>query len=337
MMKKRLYLFFNAKKTKDPFLFIFLFVMPGPEVQSLPEALKCIICTDLYSDPCVFDCGHCFCGYCGCEWLKSSKTCPKCRAPVIRRPTPVYSLQDIVDAYKRSIGEQVVVYNDKVNWTELYPENKTSYIQDNEDMVRRCVQCSWELDEFNKCEKCDIKYTVVDDEETYLTDEDEEEEEEEEDLHGFVVDDDVIEYSDATDHGESEEAVDLDDGEEVWEDDEDEGDESGLDGTCGRDEEGNDEEGMFGGVCAYDIGELPYSDEDTGHSDYGDHNEEIDLSEDIDHSDQDDIDPSDQGDIYHSDQGDIHSVHGDIHSVHGDIVLGDMDQSDEGDYCQMTT
>lgn len=43
--------------------------------------LKCQICRDICTDPCVAKCGHTGCMICWMNWIKQSETCPLCRKP----------------------------------------------------------------------------------------------------------------------------------------------------------------------------------------------------------------------------------------------------------------
>ena len=65
------------------------------DLQRITKSLHCEICTELFCEPFALACGHTFCYSCTCDWLKTSKTCPTCRAKVIQEPSHVFILKEM--------------------------------------------------------------------------------------------------------------------------------------------------------------------------------------------------------------------------------------------------
>ncbi|KAF9946943.1 E3 ubiquitin ligase [Modicella reniformis] len=64
--------------------------------QSRDVALQCNICVDYFSSPFTIECGHTFCYECLHAWLEIQKSCPTCRAKLLRRPTLSFSIREQV-------------------------------------------------------------------------------------------------------------------------------------------------------------------------------------------------------------------------------------------------
>ncbi|EPB83528.1 hypothetical protein HMPREF1544_09749 [Mucor circinelloides 1006PhL] len=168
------------------------------KLAKITKELTCSICTYILDDPNALHCGHSFCGICIHEWLENSKTCPMCRVKIVRQPVHVTTLQELgkptPSSRKRLIRE---------NWVSLFPiENNITYIvdEDQDGIVHRCSQCSWELTEENYCMRCNIQYDGDlpnrDDPTRGGSDIDSDMNEPESNLDGFVVSDDEVEFDD---------------------------------------------------------------------------------------------------------------------------------------------
>ena len=46
----------------------------------LKQALSCPVCHDWFEDPIALGCGHALCRACAVNWLKTTPSCPTCRA-----------------------------------------------------------------------------------------------------------------------------------------------------------------------------------------------------------------------------------------------------------------
>ena len=46
----------------------------------LKNALSCPVCHDWFEDPIALGCGHALCRACAVNWLKTTPSCPTCRA-----------------------------------------------------------------------------------------------------------------------------------------------------------------------------------------------------------------------------------------------------------------
>lgn len=66
--------------------------------QRRDAALQCGICVDYFSSPFTIECGHTFCFECLHAWLEIHKSCPTCRAKLMRQPTLSFSIREQVVA-----------------------------------------------------------------------------------------------------------------------------------------------------------------------------------------------------------------------------------------------
>lgn len=46
------------------------------------EDKSCVICTEVYDEGVLTNCGHVFCGVCFRRWLSEASTCPTCKRPI---------------------------------------------------------------------------------------------------------------------------------------------------------------------------------------------------------------------------------------------------------------
>ncbi|CEP09516.1 hypothetical protein [Parasitella parasitica] len=90
---------------------------------------------------------------------------------------------------------------ERENWVRLFPiQNNITYIvdEDEDGIIHRCSQCSWELTEENYCVRCEIQYSgalpIRGNHEGGRSDIDSDIDEPESNLEGFVVSDDEVEY-----------------------------------------------------------------------------------------------------------------------------------------------
>ncbi|KAK9371238.1 hypothetical protein V1509DRAFT_614021 [Lipomyces kononenkoae] len=143
---------------------------------NLHRSYTCTICLNLMFEPCVVACGHSFCYTCLLEWFKRHKTCPSCRLVVNMRPAISFQIKETVDSLveklelvaptedkgavrKRQKEQRDLVANHKRRHGEIFPNLFGPVIEDtyedDEDGVRRCARCHWELEsESGRCLRC---------------------------------------------------------------------------------------------------------------------------------------------------------------------------------------
>ncbi|KAK9234377.1 hypothetical protein V1525DRAFT_413259 [Lipomyces kononenkoae] len=143
---------------------------------NLHRSYTCTICDNLMFEPCVIACGHSFCYTCLLEWFKRHKTCPSCRLVVTTRPTISFQIKETVDSLveklelvvptedkaavrKRQKEQRDLVASHKRRHGEVFPDMFGAIIEDtyedDEDGVRRCARCHWELEsESGRCLRC---------------------------------------------------------------------------------------------------------------------------------------------------------------------------------------
>ncbi|KAJ6447753.1 hypothetical protein C8R47DRAFT_1231292 [Mycena vitilis] len=100
-------------------------------LQTIESSLQCQICIELVSKPNVLaPCGHVFCLECLQQWFRSApgesdgemdmdtqeqyilhreKSCPCCRATVLRRPVPVFVVKSVVTALRNAVAAPAAV------------------------------------------------------------------------------------------------------------------------------------------------------------------------------------------------------------------------------------
>lgn len=67
----------------------------------LPERLKCSICSQIFEKPTRLPCGHLNCESCISLWMKSHKSCPVCRIPLVKNKLkPDLLAQNILDEFE---------------------------------------------------------------------------------------------------------------------------------------------------------------------------------------------------------------------------------------------
>ncbi|KAG2185764.1 hypothetical protein INT43_002199 [Umbelopsis isabellina] len=171
---------------------------------------------ELFSEPHTVDCGHTFCYQCLKQWLEIRKQCPTCRKTLTRRPMLSFTVQHQVEIYLAHLApksesenyrKRVETAKDTTDrWENIFhKERKTTYLEDIEDDTRRCPSCNWEL-VGQECVNCGEIYHDAPEEdseegESVNTDHENGEEsgdDDSESQNSFVVDDDVVEYSDAS-------------------------------------------------------------------------------------------------------------------------------------------
>ncbi|KAF9413662.1 E3 ubiquitin ligase [Entomortierella beljakovae] len=126
-------------------------------------ALQCSICVDYFSSPYTVECGHTFCYTCLHSWLEIHKSCPTCRTKLLRRPTLSFNIREQVHSSLLRLpeSERAVaikkLQEDEDNvkrllnqgdlWKDIFrPLTFASgSILDDDDGVRRCVSCGWEV------------------------------------------------------------------------------------------------------------------------------------------------------------------------------------------------
>ncbi|KAI9010325.1 hypothetical protein CLU79DRAFT_463857 [Phycomyces nitens] len=175
---------------------------------------------ELFENPHTLDCGHSYCGVCLVQWLTTRKQCPECRHDVVRRPIPSYVVQQQVDAVRPFLTNPTqdplatnvsTSFANSSMWAVLFPiDNKHTFIIDvDDDNVRRCGQCIYELDADGRCPSCDTVYhgarieRISDDSEGdevgFHNEDNFSDSEEDGSIVDFVVDDTEIIYDDESD------------------------------------------------------------------------------------------------------------------------------------------
>ncbi|CAM0134754.1 unnamed protein product [Umbelopsis sp. WA50703] len=193
----------------------------------LRNALQCSICVELFTEPHTVDCGHTFCYQCLKQWLEIRKQCPTCRKTLTRRPMLSFTIQHQVEIYLAHLApksenenyrKRVETAKDTSDrWENIFhKERKTTYLEDIEDDTRRCPSCNWEL-VGQECVNCgEIYHDAPEDSEegesvnTDYENGEESGDDDSESQNSFVVDDDVVEYSDDS-QGLHDEVENLDD------------------------------------------------------------------------------------------------------------------------------
>ncbi|KAL8279893.1 hypothetical protein RQP46_007743 [Phenoliferia psychrophenolica] len=69
---------------------------------NLVQQLECGICTDIFLEPSVLECGHTFCSLCILTWHQtclSMPSCPLCRAESLSPPTHAKDKSELADVF----------------------------------------------------------------------------------------------------------------------------------------------------------------------------------------------------------------------------------------------
>lgn len=128
--------------------------------------------------PCVLDCGHSYCYNCLTSWFETKNSCPTCRKRIRQPPSVSLVLKNVANIINTALAEadpslaagleekknsQLEVYNKdlaehKVLFPRLFATGETRPTVDQEDGVRRCAQCHWEIedDEDGRCTQCGV-------------------------------------------------------------------------------------------------------------------------------------------------------------------------------------
>lgn len=146
--------------------------------------VTCRVCVRPLFEPYTIECGHTFCYSCLARWFERNritKSCPDCRADVLRPPAPAYLVRDLTQIFTNRaelmpVGESTqehkewqeeeaaLVERDKAipglkgglfrGCFRLTRRRPTAAIRDDEDGVDRCPRCAWELQD-GLCENCE--------------------------------------------------------------------------------------------------------------------------------------------------------------------------------------
>ncbi|RUS21395.1 hypothetical protein BC937DRAFT_92811 [Endogone sp. FLAS-F59071] len=139
----------------------------------------CVVCTEILAMPHTICCGHTLCFGCLREWLPIRRECPTCRKHVTRRPILSFAIRDQIDLFIQMLPEGEREETQKrlvarvreikerfmpssADQQELDPWNglfkkMDRFITDDEDGVRRCELCAWEL-VGHTCVRCGAEY-----------------------------------------------------------------------------------------------------------------------------------------------------------------------------------
>ncbi|KAF9198927.1 E3 ubiquitin ligase [Haplosporangium sp. Z 27] len=181
--------------------------------------LQCSICVDYFSSPFTVECGHTFCYTCLHSWLEIHKSCPTCRTKLLRRPTLSFNIQEQVQAFISNLPESerdiaMKKLREEENslkriqstgdiWKGLFKplglEGFRNTIMDDDDGVRRCASCGWEV-MGGVCTNCNALFSdaeVSDDSQDHS---DAASEPDQYDSHDSFINDDHIEYEDWSDN-----------------------------------------------------------------------------------------------------------------------------------------
>ncbi|KAF9581038.1 hypothetical protein BGW38_002096 [Lunasporangiospora selenospora] len=186
----------------------------GPLHGAISKAsLQCSICVDFFASPFTIECGHTFCYTCLHSWLEIHKSCPTCRMKLLRRPTLSFTIRDQVQSYvtemiepdrsavqKRLSEEDEHMKRLQIRQEDLWkgvfkPFNFAEYggsVMDDEDGVRRCVSCGWEVSG-GACVNCSTLYSDAEESDNSQNNSDAESEPDAYDSHdSFINDDDDL-------------------------------------------------------------------------------------------------------------------------------------------------
>ncbi|KAJ6485616.1 hypothetical protein C8R45DRAFT_1074839 [Mycena sanguinolenta] len=120
-------------------------------LKTIESSLQCQICIDLLSKPNVLaPCGHVFCLECLQQWFRSApgtdsdddmdpedreqyildreKSCPYCRARVVRRPVPIFMVKSVVTALRNATNQPIATQDDEDAdpWKGLFLPDESS-------------------------------------------------------------------------------------------------------------------------------------------------------------------------------------------------------------------
>lgn len=145
--------------------------------------ITCRVCVRPLFEPYTIECGHTFCYGCLVRWFerdRAKKSCPDCRADVLRPPAPAYLVRDMTQIFanraelmpsgettqehkKWQEEEAALIEKDRAatglkggifrGCFRLTRRRQMAVIRDDEDGVDRCPRCTWELED-GHCESC---------------------------------------------------------------------------------------------------------------------------------------------------------------------------------------
>ncbi|RXK41076.1 hypothetical protein M231_01707 [Tremella mesenterica] len=149
--------------------------------EAITEAASCLICCDTLKDPHILSCGHIACKGCLQTWFRSSgayihglpddvrpeldlsyrsKVCHVCRTSIIRRPTRLYVLGDLLQPVGIQVNLPAASQEPADPWRLTFPRDRENYrMYDSADGVYRCPECMGEIDG-DYCHTCDAKFST---------------------------------------------------------------------------------------------------------------------------------------------------------------------------------
>ncbi|KIY67458.1 hypothetical protein CYLTODRAFT_443997, partial [Cylindrobasidium torrendii FP15055 ss-10] len=153
-------------------------------VRRVQETLTCQICLDVLRRPYALSpCGHVACHGCLLQWFQvpleeedvpKPKTCPHCRANIIRRPVEIFAIKDAVSGLLSSgllkdIPEANEVPLDGDIWKGIFGTREGNALNDRlestglldeADGVYRCLDCHTEILD-HECQDCGRFYPLT--------------------------------------------------------------------------------------------------------------------------------------------------------------------------------
>ncbi|CCO31328.1 putative RING finger protein C548,05c [Rhizoctonia solani AG-1 IB] len=150
-------------------------------IETVQNSVHCPICLDpLWKPFVVVPCGHMACQGCLISWFTSPppgaadqpderprqkrKTCPHCRGLVTSRPVEVYGLGGVVTTLHPDHPPSTL--NDNVTaatvdpWADIFRPPPALPLRDDEDRVRRCPSCMYEIWD-GECVGCGLTFSDV--------------------------------------------------------------------------------------------------------------------------------------------------------------------------------
>lgn len=131
-------------------------------VDLITPIIECSICYETMYNPHTLCCGHTFCDYCVHSWMAKKKSCPVCRARVLRRPVRNDAMKNIIELYEQALSDE-----DKKKRTNVKRQVDEDIKKEYDDLVRmaenakeRGITMLSILEEWNPQEKHNFKIAI---------------------------------------------------------------------------------------------------------------------------------------------------------------------------------